>query len=266
MDVAADPAHDAELARTAAALAEDLGLVYHPGVRSGAAMRLVVTPGRLELRVQRGEGDLCGGRPVFSDPARLDTRTGAGRSLRQPLARAVGLGRGKGPAAPFVLDATAGLGQDAWLLASLGCRVLAVERSPLVAALLRDGLRRAGARDPRAFGRITVLQGDSRHVLGQIAAAAAGPRPGQLEPPCPAPDVVYLDPMFPPKRKARERKSMRVLRALVGPDPDAAELLALGMLAARRRTVVKRTRRAAPLGEGVTVTHRGTSLRYDVYT
>ena len=41
------------------------------------------------------------------------------------IARAIGL---NSPTAPHVLDATAGLGGDAFVLASLGCPVTMVER------------------------------------------------------------------------------------------------------------------------------------------
>jgi 16S rRNA (guanine1516-N2)-methyltransferase len=42
-----------------------------------------------------------------------------------------------------VIDGTAGLGKDAFVLAGLGCKVTLVERHPVVVALLADGLARA---------------------------------------------------------------------------------------------------------------------------
>ena len=71
------------------------------------------------------------------------TRRGGGR--QQPLARAVGLRQGR---SPEVLDVTAGLGRDAFVLASLGCQVVLLERSPVIAALLFDALERALADGP----------------------------------------------------------------------------------------------------------------------
>ena len=58
----------------------------------------------------------------------------------QMIAKAVGLNKGF---VPTILDATAGLGADAFVLASLGCEVKMIERSPLARLLLADGLERA---------------------------------------------------------------------------------------------------------------------------
>ncbi|MCA9290054.1 MAG: class I SAM-dependent methyltransferase, partial [Phycisphaerales bacterium] len=79
-------------------------------------------------------------------------------------------------------------------------------------------------------------------------------------------DVVYIDPMFPPKRKtsALPRKEIVMLRRLVGDDPDAAALLACAR-AAGARVVVKRADEAPALGDGVVAAHRGKTVRYDVH-
>ncbi|RMD79651.1 MAG: rRNA methyltransferase, partial [Gammaproteobacteria bacterium] len=167
-----------------------------------------------------------------------------------PLARAVGL---RGRRELRVLDATAGLGADAWVLAGLGCRVTAVERHPVVAALLADGLRRAalaGGWAAERAGRIRLVQGEAREVLEEE---------GPWEAAC-------LDPMYPERRaSALPRRAMRLLRELVGEDPDAGALLEAA-LARARRVVVKRPRRAPPLG-GREPHHRvaGSSTRFDVY-
>ena len=63
---------------------------------------------------------------------------GGGRG--QDIAKAVGLKHGF---TPHVLDATAGLGRDAFVLAGLGCQLTLMERMPVVAALLDDGIERA---------------------------------------------------------------------------------------------------------------------------
>ncbi len=170
------------------------------------------------------------------------------QSRRQPLARALG------KAAYSVIDATAGLGQDAVRMAAWGHEVLALERSPVIAALLEDGLRRA-SRDARLAalldGRLRVQCMDAREMLEQ-------------EPPA---DVVYLDPMFPEKRRrsALARKEMRFLRALVGEDEDAVELVALARRRARRRVVVKRPSHAGPLAGKPDFSQGGKLVRYDVY-
>lgn len=189
----------------------------------------------------------------FLDPRLLwRLRHGGGRG--QALARAVGL-RGARPA-PTVFDATAGLGRDAFLLATLGCRVQAVERDPGVHAALQEALRAAEA-DPEtaaALGhRLRFLLGDSREVLSVLA-------PGER------PEVVLVDPMHPARGKsALVKLEMRLLRARVGDDPDAAELLAVARAVARRRVVVKRPRKAPPLAPGVHHGLAGRSTRFDVY-
>lgn len=209
---------------------------------------LAVTPQRLELRSlgRRAPG------PVY-----VDFLHGANGRLRrlhggknQPLARAVGLR----DSVPTVIDATAGLGRDAFHLALLGCRVVAVERSPVLAALFRDGLDRAAAElDPALLDRLTLIHADARRVLADGDESTR-------------PDVVYLDPMYPPRRHAAEApKEMRILRRLVGHDLDAADLLTVARTVARRRVVVKRPRLAPPLGPDPDLVHRGKIARYDVY-
>lgn len=244
--VCADPPQEPRLAATAAKLAAELGLKrIDSSDRPGdVAMLLTVVPSRLELRLvgQRGL-------PVFADLPKLDTRSPAGRTLRQPLARALGLKRRSDPPLK-VIDATAGWGEDTWLMASIGCHVLAIERNGIVAAMLHDALVRAAVADQSTAARISVLTDDAADVLRTVSAR---------------PDVVYLDPMYPAGRKTAERKAMKVLRSLVGADDDAAELLTAAVAVARRRVVVKRPLRAEPLGGKPTHSHRGKALRYDVY-
>jgi 16S rRNA (guanine1516-N2)-methyltransferase len=180
-------------------------------------------------------------------------RSRSGRSRHQPIALAVGLRSGT----RTVIDATAGLGGDAFLLAGLGCRVTAVERSAVLAALIRDGLARArvGGDEHLAeiIERIQLVAGDARDVLEDLPEASR-------------PDVVYLDPMYVPRRKsALAKKEMRICRLLVGADADAAELFEVARHVARKRVVVKRHRRAPALSPNPTTKHVGTTVRYDVY-
>lgn len=274
--VRAEPADDADLRRAAAHWAKRLNLADVTGLELPVAggdpdsteVHLLVTPAGLALHAVRGPAALTRGRPVRIDLHRLDTTTGPGRSLRQPLMRAVGLRKGD-PRRPSVLDATAGLGEDAWRLACAGCAVRAVERHPVVAALLEDAIARArahfaGDRSPV----IEVTTGESRALLEQLAARR------DASPDCAdergagfsVPEVVYIDPMFPPGRKTAERKPMRLLRTLVGGDVDAEALLAPARQAALSRVVVKRGRRAAPLaGAASAASHLGRAVRYDVY-
>jgi 16S rRNA (guanine1516-N2)-methyltransferase len=260
--VCADPPGDADLAPAAVTLGAHLNLpVVSSPDAAGFEMLLVVTAERLELRVVGGDPGLRGGRGVAAELDSIDTHSPAGRSLKQPIAKAVGVrgARERGGDPLTVLDATAGWGGDAWLLATLGCRVLAVERHRVIAAMLSDAVRRCAAETDR----MTVVCAEGREVLGRIAAAA-----GAF-----IPDVVYLDPMFPgaETRKTAERKAMRVLRRLVGADADAGELFDAALAVARRRVVVKRPLHAGELtgpgsaGRAPDLVFRGKSLRYDVY-
>lgn len=200
-------------------------------------------------------------------PVRVDF-TGGGANHRrkfgggkgQMIAKAVGL---KGSYRPTVLDATAGLGGDAFVLACLGCSMTLLERSPVVLSLLEDGLRRgreyAAAADPELLDILQAMQllaADSHAYLQQLAAADSKP------------DVIYLDPMFPERSKsASVKKEMASFHQIVGHDPDADGLLALALAAATYRVVVKRPAKAPCLGQQApSYQLQGKSCRYDVYT
>ena len=147
---------------------------------------------------------------------------------RQGLGKAVGLDKA---AAIQVLDATAGLGRDAFILAALGCEVLLLERAPLVHALLADGLRRAAEADSScaSAARMRLLCRDAREHCEAIQA-------GQAQ----RPQVIYLDPMFPPRSKqASVKKDMALLQGLLGPEADRTGLLAAARASASHRVVVK---------------------------
>ena len=213
-------------------------------------MLLAVTTAGLELR-ETGPAAAGGVRVDFGRSTR-DAHRLATAARRQPLALAVGLKKRK----PTVFDATAGLGRDALLLACLGCTVTAVERSPILGVMLRDALYRA-AESPQLGEiiqhRLTLLVGDAVDVLT---------RPSEPD----APEVVYLDPMFPPKSKsALPKKEMRILRRLVGDDRDCAPLFDAARRAAHNRVVVKRHPHAPPLAPDPTLTFKSKLARYDVY-
>jgi 16S rRNA (guanine1516-N2)-methyltransferase len=170
---------------------------------------------------------------------------------RPPVARAIGM---RATSRRFVIDVTAGLGCDAFVLAMLGCRVWMVERSAIVYALLADGLRRARDHSLAESERLALHHQDAVSCLDGLAQRDR-------------PDVVYLDPMYPQRDgSALNKKGMRILRELVGADEDAPELLAAALKRARRRVVVKRPRLARPLdGPSPTFQLKGKSTRYDVY-
>lgn len=169
-----------------------------------------------------------------------------------PLARALGAG---GEERLHVVDATAGLGGDALTLAALGHRVTAFERSPALWAVLDDGFARL-ADDPllgEIVRRVELRRGDAIELLGGLATPA---------------DIVYVDPMFPSKRRASALppKPAQRLRAAVGDDGDAEALLDAARRVARRRVVVKRTDDAPWLGEArPSFAIAGRTVRFDVY-
>ncbi|WP_208443454.1 16S rRNA (guanine(1516)-N(2))-methyltransferase RsmJ [Pantoea agglomerans] len=215
-----------------------------------ALLALVQTPTHLELR-KRDEPKLGGIFVDFVTGAMAHRRRfGGGRG--EAVAKAVGI---KGGYLPDVVDATAGLGRDAFVLAALGCRVRMLERHPVVAALLEDGLQR-GYQDaeigPWLCDRLTLIHAASAQALGDIT---------------PPPDVVYLDPMYPHRQKsALVKKEMRVFQSLVGPDEDADALLEPARRLAKKRIVVKRPDYAPPLAGVVTQAAVVTkSHRFDIY-
>ena len=206
-------------------------------------MALVMTPEHLELR-KRDEPKLGGIFVDFVGGAMAHRRKfGGGRG--EAVAKAVGV---KGDYLPDVVDATA-------VLASVGCHVRMLERNPVVAALLDDGLAR-GYADPEIGGwlqeRLQLIHASSLTALTDIT---------------PRPQVVYLDPMFPHKQKsALVKKEMRVFQSLVGPDLDADGLLAPARQLATKRVVVKRPDYAPPLADVATpnaVVTKG--HRFDIY-
>lgn len=194
-----------------------------------------------------------------SGAVRVDFSAGKARHRRvfgggkgQQVAKAVGV---QGSVRPSLLDLTAGLGADAFVLASLGCQVSMTERQPVVRALLADGLSR-GALDIDAGDIVAAMSLKKGHALAVIEAWQET-----------APQVIYLDPMFPHSGKsAQVKKEMALFRQLVGTDEDADLLLAPALALASHRVVVKRPRIAPDLDQHKpTYRLEGKSNRFDVY-
>jgi len=194
-------------------------------------------------------------RPVYVDFAGGATgyRRLSGGGRRQLIGRALGLKGG----VLRIVDATAGLGRDAFLMACLGCHVTMIERNPVIGAILQDGLRRGvvdrDAAVQEIVSRMSLVMGDARETLQRIFEAGR-------------PDVVYVDPMHPPRQKsAAVKKELRICRKIVGDDADAVELLAAARSVATKRVVVKRSKLAEPISPDVSTSYMGRSVRYDVY-
>jgi len=169
----------------------------------------------------------------------------------QMIAKATGLNKG---VVPSILDATAGLGRDAFVLASLGCQVTLLERSPIIGELLASALREAKYSDIGDItSRMKLIQADSTAWLNEQESAVA--------------DVIYLDPMYPHREKSSlVKKEMRLFQTLVGEDLDDAALLSAALKKARYRVVVKRPRKADAIsGIKPSLQLIGKSCRYDIY-
>lgn len=195
--------------------------------------------------------------PVFAEfvqgAARHRQLHGGGRG--QLVAKAVGL-KGNN-LTPRIVDATAGLGRDAWVLATLGCKLVLLERSSVAAALLDNGLKRAATvqESAEAAARMQFIHTDASCWLQRL-------------PDNERPDVVYLDPMFPEKNKnAASKKGMQAFQQIIGYDQDSSVLLETALSVARCRVVVKRPVHGKMI-EGVPPSFQiiGRSTRFDVYS
>lgn len=211
-------------------------------------------PGGNEGPVLRRDADglaLVGdGMVLRADLSRLLPRLRPDRLGRELLVRAA---RVRGVEAPTAIDATAGLGEDSLLLAAAGFRVTMFERDPVIAALLRDALARAGSVPglADACSRMTLVEGDSIAGLRRLEAA---------------PDVVFLDPMFPERTKsAAVKKKFQLLHHLERPCDNEAEMLDAALAARPRKVVIKRPPKG-PLLAGARPSYQvaGKAVRYDV--
>ena len=183
----------------------------------------------------------------------IDPRPGEQHSYPAPkkdlLAQAVG------KKSQTVVDATAGWAQDSLALFRMGYQVTSIERSPIMAALIKDGFERLAQKDwvqKRELEPPKLLVGNAIVWLANLPEK---------------PDCIYLDPMFPPKRKqsAATRKSMAILRDILGDDLDRQELFEAAIAATGRRVVVKSPDYAEPMGAKPNESYQGKLLRYDVY-
>jgi 16S rRNA (guanine1516-N2)-methyltransferase len=188
------------------------------------AYDIVETDGRLEL--SRTDAKQVGSLSVDFVKGTLAYRLKFGGGREQAIAKAVGL---KHNLNPKVLDLTAGLGRDAFVLASLGCCVHMIERCPPIAVLLEDGLKRAKI-DPNIGSwvseRLSFEYNNSIEALSDLNFK---------------PDVIYLDPIFPEKKKSSlVKKDMQLVQFLAGVDEDADKLFESAYSLNPPRIVVKR--------------------------
>ena len=212
------------------------------------ALVLGVFDGRLALKSPQGREtplavEFSGGKQGY--------RLAADRVRHERLVKALG---GVPDQAKQVIDATGGLGRDALVMAQAGFQVDIVERSPIVHAMLADGLARLQREEPSLAQRLTLYQGDSVDRLQHCDSK---------------PWAIYLDPMFPQRQKsAAVKKDLLWLQQLeAAPSADGErDLLDAARTLADKRVVVKRPARAPALaGQAPSYSLDGKSVRFDVY-
>lgn len=178
----------------------------------------------------------------------LDFRSGNYRHRnehigKEPLLQAVKIKK-KLPSS--VLDTTPGVLKDSFMLAGRGVQVTAIERNPILYIMVKHALEQVEV-------PINYHFGDAKLLLSEHQA-----------------DIIYLDPMYPPKKKAAQvKKDMQILHQIIGGDDDAAELLDCACQHAKShqsRVVVKRPNYAEPLGnKKPSHTSQTGTTRFDVY-
>lgn len=225
-------------------LAAQLGLPFS----SEADYLLILTAEGLGLQ-QTGDNSL----PLFVNfiSSKMHYRRQQLSIRKEALARALGLKNGTNPR---IIDATTGLARDSFVIAALGFHVQMIERSPIIHALVSDGIERAlqDSEVAEIAKRMHLIQSNAITYLQNVKEK---------------PDIVYLDPMFPERKKsALSKKDMRIFHDVVGDDPDADQLLPAALACAKSRVVVKRPRLAVELaGIKPSFILEGSSSRFDVY-
>jgi len=250
--VTCDPADDTVLQGKAQSLAQTLRIKLTDRINATHPFLLVYTTKGLELQTINPETKRHAA-TLSTDFLHGDTgyRRQHGGGIHQPLARAVGI---KPNYRPTIVDATAGLGIDGFILAGLGCKVTLIERSPVIWALLADGLERAADHPTvkEITNRIQLFLGNAREIITTLSEQPA---------------TIYLDPMYPHRPgSALNKQAMRIIRDLVGDDQDAAALLETALDIAVNRVVVKRPKGAPELNSrrpSHTITMKNS--RFDVY-
>jgi len=192
--------------------------------------------------------------PIYCDfvEGSVAYRRKFGENQQSPMVRAIHTS-GKPLAETTVFDATGGLCKDAFVLASLGCKVEVMEQNAVLHAIIQNGIERGMQNEEVAkiLSRITLRLGDSREYMKNITEK---------------PDVVYLDPMYPSKKKikALSKKDMMILRQLIGTDSDTIGLIQIAKAAANASVVLKRPYYFAP-DPGATTSYHSRGTHYDVY-
>ena len=174
-----------------------------------------------------------------------------GKGRGQNLAKAVGMKFNKNR---NIIDATAGLGYDSFILASLGAKVTLIERSQKMHKLLQNGINEGisfGGEIEKIINRMELLFGDSKDILPKLT-----------------PEVIMIDTMYKERKKtALVKNNMRLVREIVGTDTDYIELLEVALNCSKNRVVLKQPRYAEPIKDIKKCSHQiiGKTIRYDIF-
>lgn len=222
---------------------------------SQAQWQLVFTAQGLSLRLST-EPNWSDIRVDFSSAA-LQYRKQHGGGRNEAIAKAIGI---KGKESLSVVDCTAGMGTDSFVMASVGAKVTMLERSPVIAALLEDALLRLNDAGEMVVDNLSLLSCDAIEYLTEATTTCSPTRA----------DVIYLDPMFPHKKKsALVKKEMQAFHLLIGPDQDSERLLTTAIDYKPKRIVVKRPTSAPQLNNiqnlNPSMEIRSKKHRFDVY-
>ncbi len=229
---------ETEVWKRAQGLSDALGAPLIPANHPhDAKFEIVFTHGgRLELRFAHT--------PAIK-PIRVDLTPRQRNYGSDPLIRAVGT-------KPCdIVDGTAGFGVDAAHLVAANHRVIAIEQHPLLYAMLADG--HMHLQDVAFAARLQLVYANTLEWLAELTQPV---------------DVIYLDPMYPPRQNhAASRKGIRLLQELIPYQPEwDRDILALARRRARRRVVVKRPRHADALLSGKSGETKGKLVRFDIYS
>lgn len=173
-----------------------------------------------------------------------------GEKKQELLLKAIGL---KNNTPLKIIDATAGLGRDSLIMASFGCDVIMLERNPVLFILLNNALEKLKEAEPEI--KLQLHHQSAKEYFAN-------------EPQENIPDIIYLDPMYPARKKsALVKQDMRILQTLVGDDLDADEVFKQALLFVKKRVVIKRPLHAEfMLAKKPDVQYLGKAARFDVYT
>jgi len=135
-----------------------------------------------------------------------------------------------------------------------------LERSAIIFTLIENAIERASLNEkfePILKQGFTVLNCDANDYIKE-----------QLSTDAIQPDVIYIDPMYPHRKKsALVKKDMQILQRLHGADDNADALLENALLLAKKRVVIKRPAQAETISKKKPNTCiKSKKTRYDIYT